>query len=124
MKKNRIFDRIILKSGPCLLAVAALNFGAASANAHGFVGDRFFPPTIATDDPFATDELMLPSVSYLKSQGVGTTDVGFEFDKEIFPQFALGVSGDWLNLKPDGRHSSVNGFDNFTLQRQVSVVAK
>ena len=31
--------------------------------AHGFIGDRFFPPTLATDDPFAVDELSLPSVT-------------------------------------------------------------
>jgi len=114
-----------LKSGPGQLAVsgaviAATGMGAIPASAHGFVGDRFFPPTIATDDPFATDELLLPSVSYIKSQGVATTDIGFEFDKEIFPKFALGVSGDWLYLKPDGR-SSVNGFDNVTLSAKYQL---
>lgn len=120
MKKNLISDWKVLKSGFGLLAIAALSLGTTSAFAHGFVGDRFFPPTIATDDPFATDELLLPSVSYIKSQGVGTTDVGFEFDKEIFPKFALGVSGDWLNLQPDGR-PSVNGFDNVTLSAKYQL---
>jgi hypothetical protein len=120
MKKNRLFDHTVLKTTPRLLAVAAMSLGAVSASAHGFVGDRFFPPTIATDDPFATDELMLPSVSYIKNQGMGTTDIGFEFDKEIFPKFALGVSGDWLNLKPNG-HPSVNGFDNVTLSAKYQL---
>src|ERR1700679_2671841 len=117
MKKNRIFARIILKSGPALLAIATLGLGAASAHAHGFVGDRFFPPTIATDDPFATDELMLPSVSYFKNAGdpaTATSDGGFEFDKEILPHFALGISGDYMNVKPDGAPAS-HGFGNFTL---------
>jgi len=104
-----------------------MSFGAAAAaHAHGIVGDRFFPPTIATDDPFATDELMLPSVSYFKSPAgdgspaVGTTDVGFEFDKEIFPKFALGISGDWLNQKPDGQRAS-RGFDNFAVSAKYQL---
>ncbi len=122
--KNRRDGFLIFKNGYSPLAVssavfAAIHFGTASASAHGFVGDRFFPPTIATDDPFAVDELMFPSVSYFKSPAgngspaVATTDVGFEFDKEILPKFALGISGDWLNLKPDGQRA-MRGFDNFT----------
>jgi hypothetical protein len=94
-----------------------------TVHAHGFIGDRFFPPTIATDDPFATDELLLPSVSYFKSSDsppVGTTDAGFEFDKEIFPKFALGISGDWVNQKPDGQPAS-NGFDDFTLSAKYQL---
>src|ERR1700744_535227 len=110
--KNNICP--ILKCGKGLLAVSTVSLGIMSASAHGYVCDRFFPPTIATDDPFATDELALPVVSYLKSDGAGTTDVGFEFDKEIFPKFALGVSGDWLNVKPEGM-ASTSGFDNFSL---------
>lgn len=103
-----------------------VGFGALSAGAHGIVGDRFFPPTIATDDPFATDELLLPSVSYFKSPAGGgspataTTDVGFEFDKEIFPKFALGISGDWLHQKPDGQSAS-HGFDDITLSAKYQL---
>lgn len=103
--------------------LAAIGFSSMSAHAHGFVGDRFFPPTIATDDPFATDELLLPSVSYSKSSDnppVGTTDVGFEFDKEIFPKFALGISGDWLNQQQDGVPTA-NGFDDFTLSAKYQL---
>jgi hypothetical protein len=114
--KNKKDNFAVLKSA----VFAVVGLGAATAHAHGIVGDRFFPPTIATDDPFATDELLLPSVSYFKSPAgggspaVANTDVGFEFDKEIFPKFALGISGDWLNQKPDGQSAS-HGFNNFTL---------
>jgi hypothetical protein len=128
MKKNKNFDSTVLKSGHGWLAVSGVVFavvglGGAKAPAHGFVGDRFFPPTIATDDPFATDELLLPSVSYFKSAGspaTGVTDGGFEFDKEIFPHFALGISGDYLHLEPDGEPSS-SGFDDFTLSAKYQL---
>jgi hypothetical protein len=128
MKNKKYFDSTVLKTGrnPLIVSgavLAAIGFGMTTVHAHGFVGDRFFPPTIATDDPFATDELLLPSVSYSKSADsppVGTTDVGFEFDKEIFPKFALGMSGDWLNQKPDGEPSS-SGFDDFTLSAKYQL---
>jgi hypothetical protein len=129
--KNNKKKFVVLKNGRGRFVVssavfAVVGLGAATAHAHGFVGDRFFPPTIATDDPFATDELLFPSVSYFKSPAgdggpaVGTTDVGFEFDKEIFPKFALGVSGDWLNQKPDGEPAS-SGFDNFALSAKYQL---
>ena len=107
------------------LVLATVGLGTAPAHAHGFVGDRFFPPTIATDDPFATDELLLPSISYFKSPAddgpaVGTTDLGFEFDKEIFPKFALGISGDYLIQKPDGLPSA-GGWDDFSLSAKYQL---
>src|ERR1700722_18585721 len=131
MKNDDNLTETILKAGrnPWIVSgavVTVLGLTAMSAQAHGFVGDRFFPPTIATDDPFATDELLLPSVSYFKSPAgggnpaVGTTDVGFEFDKEIFPKFALGISGDWLNQKPDGERAS-RGFDDFTVSAKYQL---
>ena len=44
---------------------AALIFLSANsaAFAHGFAGDRFFPATILTDDPFVADEMSLPTVT-------------------------------------------------------------
>jgi hypothetical protein len=117
MKRFAVFKKRShwLAISGAILAVTRL--GTENALAHGFVGDRFFPPTIATDDPFATDELLLPSVSYFKSAGnppTATTDGDFEFDKEIFPHFALGIAGDYLEQKPDGAPAST-GFDDFVL---------
>jgi hypothetical protein len=105
---------------------AAIGMGTNNAQAHGFEGDYFFPPTIATDDPFATDELLLPSVSYFRSPAAGgspatgTTDVGFEFDKEIFPKFAVGISGDYLYQKPQGQ-GQLTGWDDFSLSAKYQL---
>jgi hypothetical protein len=124
--KNKYFA--VLKNGSRWLAASgavftAIGMSTCSTQAHGFVGDYFFPPTIATDDPFATDELLLPSVSYIKAPGnpaTQVTDIGFEFDKEILPHFALGVSGDYLYQKPDGLGQSA-GFDDFSLSAKYQL---
>jgi hypothetical protein len=85
--------------------------------AHGFVGDRFFPPTIATDDPFAVDELDIPITSITSQAGNPQTwvfDSGFEFDKEIFPHFAVGINDDFIYQKPDGQHAA-GGWDDLSM---------
>jgi hypothetical protein len=126
--KNKSKQLALLRGGHGWLAVSgavftAISLGATTAQAHGFVGDRFFPPTIATDDPFAVDELAFPTVSTFLNPGspaTRETDVGFEFDKEIFPRFALGVSEDWVHLSQDGS-PTVYGFDNLSLSAKYQL---
>jgi hypothetical protein len=107
-------------------ALGALIFQASLLYAHGFVGDRFFPPTITTDDPFATDELLLPSFSSIQtpaSDGTPQTlvlDTGAEFDKEIFPYFAVGVADDYLSENPS-TGKTVTGWDNLELSAKYEV---
>jgi hypothetical protein len=104
---------------PLAAAMIVLLFACAAARAHGILGDRFFPPTISTDDPFAVDELALPTVSYFKNpsddSGPATheLDAGFEFDKEILPRLALGVSDTFIYTKAY-QHPSVYGWSNLT----------
>ncbi len=98
----------------------AIGLCAQIVCAHGFVGDRFFPPTVATDDPFATDELLLPSYSFIQSPGVTETDLGFEFDKEIFPHLAVGIADQHIFQKPTGQ-PAVNGLDNLSLSVKYEV---
>ena len=96
--------------------------------AHGFEGDRFFPPTIATDDPFATDEFSVSASSLnnpATSDGPKTreVDISTEFDKEIFPKFALGVSGTYINLDPQHQQDgpAVDGFDNVSFSAKYQL---
>jgi hypothetical protein len=108
----------------CGLIAAAAVCGIANpraAMAHGFEGDRFFPPTIQTDDPFAVDELSLPTIQEFQDPpGPGggprtrELDYGGEFDKEIFPGFDLEFSDVFTTLNPKVGPSS-NGFQNFVL---------
>jgi hypothetical protein len=93
---------------------------ARFADAHGFVGDRFFPPTITTDDPFAVDELALPSITLFNTPASDgqpesrTFNAGFEFDKEILPHFAIGVSDDYSTQNGHGGPSAY-GWGNVEL---------
>jgi hypothetical protein len=116
----------VLKNGRSWLAASSAvltAIGANNARAHGFEGDYFFPPTITTDDPFATDELLLPSVSYFKTPGnpaTGITDFGAGFIKEIFPKFALGISGDYLYEKPEGQ-GQITGWNDFVMSAKYQL---
>jgi hypothetical protein len=117
-----------LKNGRGWLAVSgavfiAIGLGTTTAQAHGFVGDRFFPPTIQTDDPFAVDEFAFPTVSTFKYPGsppYRETDVGLSFSKEILPRFALSFSETYVNQAPEGM-SSLNGFDNLDLNAKYQL---
>jgi hypothetical protein len=128
MKNDKVLNLTVLfnRRGPLAAAcamVALLGLGQTTAHAHGFEGDRFFPPTISTDDPFATDELLLPEISLFKTNDtppVHIVDTTFEFDKEIFPKFALGVSGGVQNQSSTGG-PTVTGFDNLELSAKYQL---
>jgi hypothetical protein len=100
----------------CALAGASV---AESAFAHGFAGKRFFPATLATDDPFVADELSLPTVSRRKTAASGdspaTLETGTSVDvsKRITPNFGLGFGATWLRQRPDGG-DAVSGLDNLS----------
>src|SRR5690349_14845911 len=84
---------------------------ATQAVAHGIVGDRFFPATITTDDPFAADELALPTITAFNHE----TDYDFDYSKTIFSGFALSVGAGYT----DGHDAS--GFGNVSLGSALEV---
>jgi len=70
------------------LACAALSICVApSALAHGRVGDRFFPATIAVEDPVAADELGFPTASFQDAE----TEYELEWAKRITPHIAFSL---------------------------------
>jgi hypothetical protein len=100
-----------------LIVACAVCVGARGALGHGFVGDRFFPPTIVTDDPFATDELSFPEVAITEQPGnpqALEVNPSFEFDKEIFPQFSIGIADDFIWQKFRGG-PTVSGWDDLSI---------
>jgi len=111
----------------CGFIAAAAIGGIANPRAcmaHGFEGDRFFPPTIATDDPFAVDELSVPTVDIFHNPGAPVTremDFGGEFDKELLPGWDLEFSDEFTTLKPKGG-PTVNGWQNFDLGSKLELI--
>lgn len=98
------------------LLTAALGFPELAA-AHGLAGQRFFPATLAVDDPFVADELSFLTVSHIKLRGseegppTRETSFGAEFSKRLTPNFGVSLAGTLKVLDPDeGRTAS--GFDN------------
>ena len=93
-----------LKSNVCALAALVVVL-PGPATGHGIVGPRFFPATITTDDPFAADELALPTITSFNHE----TDYDFDYSKSIFPGVALSVGVGYA----DGKDAS--GWTNVRL---------
>jgi hypothetical protein len=90
---------------------------AGQASAHGLIGQRFFPATLAIDDPFVADELSLPTVFHIRNRGseesppMLQTDLSGEFSKRLSPNLGVSLGGTYTLLDPvPGK--SVSGFDN------------
>jgi hypothetical protein len=103
-----------------LMALAGLVAGAAMtgpAFAHGIAGKRFFPATLATDDPFVADELSLPLISQRSLAASGDSpatlqkSTSVDFTKRITSNLGVGFGLNYLRLQnEDG--STQKGFDN------------
>lgn len=103
------------------LAPVLLLATADGAFAHGVVGSRFFPATIATDDPFVADELALPTFSHQKTSAgppVTQTDLTGEFAKRITPDIGVSLGWGWSHLdQPEPPHNA-SGWQNIELGLQ------
>jgi len=100
--------------------LAAVLAATSTAQAHGVVGKRFFPATIATDDPFVSDELSLPTISSVRTNATDDepssreTSISGEFSKRITPDFGISVGFEHQRISPSGQ-PSVKGFGNLEL---------
>ena len=101
-----------------LVTTAALM--PALAQAHGFVGQRFFPATLATDDPFVADELSFPTITSTRSSAEGDapatrqTSAAIDFARRITPDFGLAIGASRLRIAPDGQPAA-SGWDNVSI---------
>ncbi len=99
------------------LCLVILAIGAGPALGHGLVGKRFFPSTLAIEDPFASDELTLPAFIIIKEPPEGDepatveTEIEAEYSKRITPHLAVFFEGEWAHLSPDSG-SDETGFGN------------
>jgi hypothetical protein len=93
------------------LAAASLIFRPCDAPAHGFAGERFFPATILTDDPFVADELSLPTVTRNPTgpDGAQEIDIGIDLAKRLTPDLGFTIGREWKYLQPKDA-PAVTGF--------------
>ncbi|HEX3097820.1 MAG TPA: hypothetical protein VHQ02_08885, partial [Usitatibacter sp.] len=100
-----------------LLAAAACVAIPGTALAHGFAGKRFFPATLATDDPFVADELSLPTLARRNVAGddgapaVEQSSASIDIAKRITPNFGVEAGASYLRLKSG--EGTVRGLDNW-----------
>ena len=83
------------------LAAVLIAMPASSPLAHGFAGERFFPATILTDDPFVADEISLPQVTVNPPTPDGSkqTDIQIDLSKGITPNIGFTIGDQWQRLK-------------------------
>jgi hypothetical protein len=104
-------DLHVLLARTCAFAVLSMVcILSSAAEAHGVIGDRFFPATISSDDPFAADELALPTISGFNHE----TDYDFDYSKSILPGFAIEFDGGYVEERSSGG-ASARGFDNLDI---------
>lgn len=90
------------------VTAACHGLSAAGASAHGFSGQRFFPATLVTDDPFVADELSLPTVSTFNNAATADspvtreTEVSVDVAKRITRDLGIEIGRGWRHLKPEG----------------------
>jgi hypothetical protein len=95
----------------------------SDAFAHCFVGARFFPATLAIDDPCVADELSLPTVSWSKTGDVPPAtewDVSAELSKRITEDLGISIGDTWTQIRQPG-NPTLAGFADLetTLQYQL-----
>src|SRR5438309_1515564 len=100
-----------------VVAALACVANADAAFPHGIAGKRFFPATLATDDPFVADELSLPTISTIKTPASGDapatreTDFSVDVSKRITENLGFGFGATYKQLRPGGGDTQ-RGFDN------------
>jgi hypothetical protein len=85
-------------------ALLPLPFAPSLAYAHGFVGERFFPATLLTDDPFVADEMSLPTFTVNPPGPDGSKEIDLESDisKRLTPDIGITIRDQWEHLQPRG----------------------
>lgn len=89
-----------------------------ASQAHGFAGQRFFPATIATDDPFVADELSLPTYTTSRFDASADSPAGrqstlaLDIAKRITRNFGLEIGRAHERFTYGAAQPAVTGFDN------------
>jgi hypothetical protein len=96
---------------------AAIAASSSIAHAHEIVGNRFFPATLAIDDPGVNDEVALPTIALSKTgdePSFRQLDISGEFAKRITEDFAVSFEPTWSRFYAPGgpTMNGAHGFQN------------
>jgi hypothetical protein len=110
---------ILPRSLPLGCLLAALGH---AAHGHGFAGDRFFPATLQTDDPFVADEMSLPTLTKNPTDPSSGQSYAVEVDiaKRLTRDFGLTAAYEWNYFQPKGRPPT-HGFGSLTTGAQYQL---
>ena len=114
-------------STSCQAAALALSFSLlplSSAFAHCFVGARFFPATLATDDPCVAHEMSLPTVSWSRTGDIPPAtelDISGEISKRITEDFGISIGDGWTQIRQPGS-PTIAGFGNLETAFQYQLL--
>jgi hypothetical protein len=105
---HRVPWRLALPAAALLLLCLCLT---SRASAHGFAGQRFFPATILTDDPFVADEMSLPTFARPPNAPDGSHEYDLDVDlsKRLTPDIGITLGRGWKYLQSPGM-PAVSGF--------------
>src|SRR5437899_6919276 len=97
---------------------------AASAHAHGVVGQRSFIEPFIAEDVNPKNEFVIGRPEWDHSRDGRTLSLGFGLEKKLFDRFSITLDGEWDDITPkphDEPHAS--GFNNLniTLHYDVSI---
>ena len=82
-------------------AILTSVFYSDLAHAHGVIGQRFIPSTLAVEDPFASDEMDLLTFNRgSKTKEGRESGLGFEISKRLHPDFAVAVGWEYIFVDP------------------------
>jgi hypothetical protein len=110
----------------CLLALAfvLVLLPVSQAAAHCLVGARFFPATLATDDPCVADEMSLPTVAWSRTGDVPAAkelDISGEISKRITEDFGVSIGDGWTQIRQPG-NPTIAGFGNLETAFQYQLL--
>jgi hypothetical protein len=107
--RSRIMKSVLPRAAAA--AAAILLSANSAALAHGFAGQRFFPATILTDDPFVADEVSLPTFTRPPTapDGGNEYDLDVDLSKRLTPDIGITMGRGWTYLQPKGA-AAVIGF--------------
>jgi hypothetical protein len=91
---------------------------AATAEAHGIAGNRYFPGTLTFDDPAVADEAVLPQLG-TSSDGATEDRLDWSFTRLLVPGLAFEAEGGALQDRWPGARAT--GFDTTSIGLKAEI---